>query len=87
LDGSLISLCFSPVLPMLLPLKHKLLFSLLELNLTLKDLNLGGLMALKMLQAFHLIYILILLLGQELLLGLYLDLAIEMEGIEVLSLL
>nr|KUM46772.1 hypothetical protein ABT39_MTgene1454 [Picea glauca]QHR92432.1 hypothetical protein Q903MT_gene6478 [Picea sitchensis] len=72
---------------MLLPLKHKLLFSLLELNLTLKDLNLGGLMAFKMLQAFNLIYILILLLGQELLLGLYLDLAIEMEGIEVLSLL
>lgn len=34
------------------------------------------------------IYILILLLGQELLQkGLYLDLAIEMEGIEVLSLL
>ena len=64
---------------MLLPLKHKLLFSLLELNLTLKDLNLGGLMAFKMLQALNLIYILILLLGQELLLGLYLDLAIEME--------
>ena len=79
MDGSLISLCFSPVLPMLLPLKHKLLFSLLELNLTLKDLNLGGLMALKMLQAFHLIYILILLLG------LYLNLVIEMEGIKVLS--
>lgn len=44
-------------------------------------------MAFKMLLALDLIYILILLLGQELLLGLYLDLAIEMEGIEVLSLL
>jgi len=72
---------------MLLPLKHKLLFSLLELNLTLKDLNLGGLMAFKMQPALDLLYVLILLLGQELLLGLYLDLVIEMEGIEVLSLL
>lgn len=72
---------------MLFTLKQKLLLSLLELNLTLKYINLGGLMAFKMLLALDLIYILILLLGQELLLGLYLDLAIEMEGIEVLSLL
>ena len=72
---------------MLFTLKQKLLLSLLELNLTLKYINLGGLMAFKMLLALDLIYILILLLGQELLLGLYLDLAIEMEAIEVLSLL